>query len=330
MRALSAKVRLRCSELGSATRYQLAQLGVMTAEHGSTPGAEPSGTGDETGPIQSTHGSLPSKKTTWQQLVQLGAILAGIIAVVSGILSIAGIFSGDHDLKHRLLEIAGTMAVLAVAACIVSLLRNKQMSIVICILAGSLIVLSSSAVLLFHSNAITNTAALKATIRFSNPYLDAQDPLGVQCSQPIEVSGVVPKGYIFAVGNVIVGTAIGKAVPVFVPESKQYEVSPGVWKVPQVFGNSTNGGEEFVVYLVIMPLMEQQYLTKEAQQVRAALAMELQGGLGSKLPSTITAFAVMRKDITVAAGQTWWIAPGLPPPPSRKLEVEYARQTLAC
>jgi hypothetical protein len=144
-------------------------------------------------------------------------------------------------------------------------------------------------------------AIVKSTLKFSDPRGTIQNPLMEPCQAPIQVSGRVPNGYAFAVGNVVDGQNSDVA---FVPEDAAVQVDSNTWQIPEVFGAADNNGEKFTVYLEVLPAQELTYLVAEAQSVRGALS-------------------------SIYAGQTWWRAHGMPPEPALTEDQETVQRTKA-
>lgn len=138
------------------------------------------------------------------------------------------------------------------------------------------------------------------TIKFSSPRGTDLNPLMVSCQEGIEVTGQMPKGYMFAVGNVIIGQ---NDDIVFVPEEAASLVAANTWEVPIVFGIAADSRSKFSVYLVVLPAQQLNYLVSEAQSIREFV---------SKGKYT---------------GQTWWSAPSLPPVPAIAQDQETAQRT---
>jgi hypothetical protein len=147
---------------------------------------------------------------------------------------------------------------------------------------------------------VAPVATVLPTIRFSNPRGTIQNPLTVPCQEDIEVAGRMPKGYTFAVGNVLIGQ---NADIVFVPEQAASLVAANTWKVPVVFGQAADSGSKFSVYLEVLPMQQMNYLVAEAQSIREFLSKGKY------------------------AGQTWWRTPILPPAPAIDQDQETVQRT---
>jgi hypothetical protein len=147
---------------------------------------------------------------------------------------------------------------------------------------------------------ISPVSTVTSTIKFSNPRGTDQNPLEVSCQQDIEVTGRMPTGYAFAIGNVAIGE---NADIVFVPEEAATRTAANTWEVPIVFGDAADKGSKFSVYLEVLPARQLNYLVEEAQSIRAFL-------YSGKY-----------------AGQTWWIAPSLPPVPAIPQDQETVQRT---
>jgi hypothetical protein len=152
-----------------------------------------------------------------------------------------------------------------------------------------------------HGN-VGSIADVMPTIKFTNPRGTTQNPLMVLCQQDIEVAGRIPKGYAFAVGNAAAGPYNSIA---FVPQIAALPAGKDTWKVPLVFGSSSDAGKKFNLYLEVLPSRELNYLVAEAQSLRQYVS-------GSKYN-----------------GQTWWTSPGLPPKPAIAQDQETAKRTAA-
>ncbi len=138
----------------------------------------------------------------------------------------------------------------------------------------------------------------------------AANPVPVACQQMVPVSGRVPKGYDFAVGNLVMGSNTGDTAPVFVPETAVVVRENNTWQVPVTFGDSSNAGSKFMVYLEVMPRQELNYLVTEGQQTRLIEVQQVLTG------------AAQKEAEQEAVEQSWWIAPGLPSSPAFTVDTQ--------
>jgi hypothetical protein len=145
-----------------------------------------------------------------------------------------------------------------------------------------------------------SAATVSPTIKFSDPRGTIENPLSASCQYDVVVTGQIPNGYRFAVGNEVVGQ---NADMVFVPEQAASQVATDTWRVPVVFGAAGDAGKQFQVELVVLPMQQIDYLVAEAQSVRTYTS-------GSKY-----------------AGETWWRASGPPPSPAILQDQEFVQRT---
>jgi hypothetical protein len=144
------------------------------------------------------------------------------------------------------------------------------------------------------------------------------NPIIVECQQVVPLSGHVPKGYDFAVGNVVTGRNTGNSAPVFVPQTAAVVGhEKNTWQVPVTFGDSSDAGRKFIVYLEVMPKQELNYLVREGQQTRVVEAEQMLIG------------AAQDNAKQQAVTQSWWIATGLPSSPAFKVDTQIYRRSSA-
>jgi hypothetical protein len=169
-----------------------------------------------------------------------------------------------------------------------------------------------------RSSAINSHSQLsplhEATIKFDQRGT-AANPISVACRETVPVSGRLPSGYSFAIGNVIMENNISNVT--FVPESSAVR-DGDTWHVPVTFGATSDTGHEFEAYLVVMPQNELDYLVTESQQARAAEAQHL-----------LTKGTAQQEAVTEAVGQSGWTAPGLPPSPAFTAEKQWYVRALS-
>lgn len=200
--------------------------------------------------------------------------------------------------------------------CGVSLRRAKQLSLITFLaVAGVAVTCTCVTVAVIHLHKARTTPSANitpsenliirnTTVKFEQRST-AANPIGVSCSYKIPISGNLPKGYDFAVGNIVSEKNIGNAEPVYVPETAAvYSRQNDTWLVPVTFGDASNLGDDFKVSLVVMPAQELNYLVTEGQETRKIDAQQ-----------TLTGKAETKAEQD-AAYESWWIAPGAPPAPA--------------
>jgi hypothetical protein len=250
-------------------------------------------------------------------------ILSAIIAVVALVFTWSKLGASD------LVKIFATvgLAALVVSSASVRWLKNaKLLSPAVGITAASLSVacICATTVIAFHfrktqypqlANVTSSESAARraATIRFVQRGTVA-DPIIVPCQENVPVSGRVPKGYEFAVGNAIMN---GDGGPEFVPEASEVKHTGDTWQIPVTFGQDSDAGDKFIVYLEVMPAQEIEYLVKEGQQVRYVEALKVPAGSARSSAQH------------VALEESWWVAPVLPPSPAFKVDTQVYQRSSA-
>jgi hypothetical protein len=163
-------------------------------------------------------------------------------------------------------------------------------------------------------NVSSETAVIRGTtIRFVDRGTLA-NPLPAECVQQVAVSGHVPDGYGFAVGNLITGSTTDRA-PVFVPDTAVVIRDGNIWNFTITFGDNDNAGDEFEAYLVVMPLQELSYLVTEGQITRQEEAQKLL----TRVP--------LQNEIKEVVTESWWIATGLPPSPAFRVDTQFYQRS---
>jgi hypothetical protein len=242
-----------------------------------------------------------------------------LTVTVGGLLTVfIAIFTWTVLGTSALIKALVTLGVIAIATtltCVYRLKKAKQLSPVVAITAVSIgiICICATTTAFLHFRKAQSQPLTRATLsesavvrRSTTIEFDqrgtAANPITVTCQYTVPVSGRLPKGYDFAIGNIVENNP-GNAAPVFVPDTA---VSPqdNTWRVPVTFGTSSNAGQKFEVYLVVMPTPELKYLVTEGQQTRKIDAQELLTG------------DTQKNATQNAINQSWWIAPGLPPSPA--------------
>ncbi len=298
----------------------LAELRLMTApsESEQQPDAQSS--------VQAV-GTDTGKENSVRQILSVSLNLfvtfSAIIAVVA--LVFAWTKLGASDLVKVFATVG--LAALVVSLASVRWLKNaKQLSPAIGIAAASVSIacICVTSVIVLHfwkpqyqqsANDISESAARRAaTVRFVQRGTVANSII-VACQKNVPVSGHLPKGYKFAVGNAVTNGSVG---PEFVPETAEGVRHKGdTWQIPVTFGQNSDAGDKFIVYLEVMPAQELEYLVNEGRQVRYIEALKVPPG---------TARSNAQHE---ALEESWWVAPALPPPPAFKVDTQVYQRSSA-
>jgi hypothetical protein len=109
----------------------------------------------------------------------------------------------------------------------------------------------------------------------------------------------------------------GDGGPEFVPEASEVKHTGDTWQIPVTFGQDSDAGDKFIVYLEVMPAQEIEYLVKEGQQVRYVEALKVPAGSARSSAQH------------VALEESWWVAPVLPPSPAFKVDTQVYQRSSA-
>jgi hypothetical protein len=284
----------------------------MTTLPGSEPDAQAEDKPDE-------EGAIVKNESPWQILIDAVSkyvIIGGFVALVVAILS--------WTVLGTSLVVKTSVAVWIFALLVVitsaGSLKKAGFRSQITVLAASVGVLCTCSTLIIMQSTkkqpsppprtISSEAAVmrETTLRFVDRGTRA-DPLPAECNQQVVVSGYVPDGYGFAVGNLVSGSTADLA-PVYIPNTAGVVTHVGnTWHFPVVFGDSSDAGAEFEAYLVVMPLQELDYLVADGQLTRKEEAQELLTGIAA-------AKGAIQHAVQDALTESWWTGTGQPPTPA--------------
>jgi hypothetical protein len=245
------------------------------------------------------------------------SVIAGASAVIALIIAIfTWTVLGTSWLVKALFAVS-LFTLVAALMCCLSLRKEKQLSLITILAAAGIgVTCTCTTVAVIHlkrsqttTSAAAVTASEKTILRETTVKFDerstAANPIIVSCNFNVPVSGHLPNGYDFAVGNIINGKNIGNAEPVYVPDTAARKSSQdSTWLVPVTFGGPTKLKEDFKVSLVVMPAQEMNYLVSEGQETRKIDAQQMLTGDAAT------------KAGQLATEESWWIAAGTPPPPA--------------